>query len=78
MEFIVYSKHNCPYCIKIKKILELKNYTYQELIYEEDFDKDQFYDRFGEGSTFPQVIFNNQKLGGCVDSIKYLKDNNLL
>lgn len=78
MQFTIYSKINCPFCDKIKKILQLKNYQYQELVYEQDFNKNEFYDMFGENSTFPQVIFNNQKLGGCVNSIKFLKENNLL
>ena len=42
----------------------------------EDFTKEQFYQEFGEGSTFPQIIMNDQRLGGCSDTIKYLKENN--
>ena len=33
---------------------------------------------FGEGSTFPQVVFESKHLGGCVDTIKYLQENSLL
>ena len=45
---------------------------------DEDFTRKEFYDQFGQGSTFPQVVYNNQKLGGCVDTVKYLKENNVI
>jgi glutaredoxin len=43
-----------------------------------DFTKDEFYSEFGDGSTFPQVICDDKKLGGCVDTIKYLKEQNIV
>jgi glutaredoxin len=42
-----------------------------------DFTRDQFYAEFGEGSTFPQVVLNDQTLGGCSDTIKYLQENDI-
>ena len=44
----------------------------------EHFTRDQFYDEFGEGSTFPQVICNDKKLGGCTDTVKFLKENQIV
>jgi glutaredoxin len=42
------------------------------------FTKDEFYAEFGEGSTFPQVVCDDQKLGGSVETIKYLKENQIV
>ena len=82
MNFTVYSKRLCPYCEKVKKILEHLSTTkgFPIVIYEldTDFNREQFISEFGEGSTFPQVIVNDKKLGGCVDTIKYLQENRLL
>ena len=82
MNFIVYSKRLCPYCDKIKKILEHLSITkgYPVLIYDldTDFTRDEFVSEFGEGSTFPQVIINGTKMGGCTDTIKYLQENKLI
>lgn len=78
MNFTVYTKSGCPYCHQIVKVLqtaELKHVVYSLGI---DFSKDEFYSEFGSGSTFPQVICNDVKLGGCTDSIKYLKENNII
>jgi len=37
-----------------------------------------FYEEFGRGSTFPQVVLDGEKLGGCTETVKYLKENQLL
>jgi glutaredoxin len=79
MKFTVYSKHGCPYCTKIKQVLELANLEHVVYTLGENFDRDGFYAEFGEGSTFPQVILNDQEhLGGCMDTVQYLKEQNLV
>ena len=78
MNFAVYSKDNCPYCHKVKSVLELTNQSFVIYTLGEDFTQEQFYSEFGEGSTFPQVICNDQKLGGSVDTIKFLKEQQIV
>jgi len=79
MKFTVYSKHGCPYCTKIKQVLELANLEHVVYTLGENFDRDGFYVEFGEGSTFPQVVLNDQQhLGGCTDTVQYLKEQNLV
>jgi len=77
MRFTIYSKPGCPYCEKCKAILEYQNFEITIYTLGVDFDKEQFYKEFGEGSTFPQIIMNDKLLGGCTDTIKYLQENNL-
>ena len=74
MNFTVYSKENCPYCSKIKMALELTGNQFVVYNLNEHFTKDQFCAEFGEGSTFPQVICDDRKLGGCIETVKYLKE----
>lgn len=77
MNFVVYSKPGCPYCDKVKKVLGLTKQSFVEYTLDVDFDREQFYSEFGEGSTFPQVICDDKKLGGCTDTVKFLKEQNL-
>jgi len=77
MKAIVYSKLECPYCEKVKTILFHCNIEYIEYVYGKDFIRDQFYAKFGNGSTFPQVILDDKHVGGCTDTVKYLKEQNL-
>jgi glutaredoxin len=82
MSFTVYSRHGCPYCDKIKTVLGHVSTTKGEQVvcYElgTNFNREEFYAEFGEGSTFPQVIYNQQHLGGCSNTVKYLQENNML
>jgi len=78
MNFTIYSKDNCPYCHKVKSVLELTEANFVVYNLGEDFTKEEFYAEFGEGSTFPQVICDEKKLGGSVDTIKFLKEQQIV
>lgn len=78
MNFTVYSKEDCPYCYKVKQVLELTGSKHVVYTLGEDFTKEEFYAEFGEGATFPQVICNDKKLGGSVDTIRFLKEHQLV
>ena len=78
MNFTVYSKDGCTYCEQVNPILDLCHFQYREYKFDEHFDRHAFQEEFGGNSTFPQVLLNNKKLGGCTDTVKYLKEHNLL
>lgn len=79
MKFTVYSKNGCPYCNKIIQVLEMAKLDHVVYKLDQDFNRQQFYNQFGFGSTFPQVILNdNQNLGGCTDTVKYLKESGIV
>ena len=79
MKFTIYSKDGCPFCTKIQQVMQLVEL--QHVIYKlnRDFTREEFYDRFGQGSTFPQVVLNDdQTLGGCTETVKYLQEKNVI
>ena len=78
MSLTVYSKDGCPYCEMVKQVLVGKDLTFAEYKLGEDFDKEQFYQEFGQGSTFPQIVMNGEKLGGCTDTVKYLREQGIV
>lgn len=78
MNFAVYSKDDCPYCYKVKQVLELTGSNFVVYTLGQDFTKEEFYAEFGDGSTFPQVICDSQKIGGSVETIKFLKENKVV
>ena len=45
---------------------------------DQDFDRESFYGQFGQGSTFPQVVVDATNLGGCSETIQYLKEKKLV
>ena len=76
--FTVYSRDGCPYCEKVEQVLKMTGLNYVTYKLDQNFDKKSFYGEFGEGSTFPQVVMNGKKLGGCSDTVKYLQEKQLV
>ena len=76
--FAVYSKDGCPYCSKVVQVLELAELNHVVYKLDRNFDRQSFYGEFGNGSTFPQVVMNGRKLGGCTETVKYLKENHMV
>ena len=84
MNFTVYSKDGCPFCTKVQRVLELSEKRHVVYKLDRDFTRTEFYDKFGVGSTFPQVIMNVEgpddgtHLGGCTETVKYLREQKLV
>lgn len=76
--YTIYSKDGCPFCVRVKQVMrlaELKHVVYE---LNKDFDRSQFYAEFGDGSTFPQVVKGETKLGGCTETVRYLKESGII
>ena len=56
MTFTVYSRDGCPYCDKVQQVLQLAEIKHVIYKLNRDFTRNEFYDKFGTGSTFPRVI----------------------
>ena len=78
MNFTVYSKDGCGYCDKVKQVLQLTGCSYVVYNLEEDYTREEFISEFGEGTTFPQVVVDGKKLGGAVETIKFLKEQQVV
>ena len=79
MKFTIYSKEGCPYCVKVQQVMALANLEHVVYKMGTDFTRDEFIMEFGKGATFPQVVLDHDTLlGGCTDTIQYLKENNII
>jgi|TARA_B100000900_G_scaffold369044_1_gene346629 glutaredoxin len=78
MKFVIYSKAGCPYCVKVKEVLRRINVEHSVKTLGQDYSREDFYLTFGEGSTFPQILVDDNKIGGCVETIKFLREQKLL
>ncbi len=78
MQITIYSKDNCPYCEKIKRVFDLLELSFAEYKLNEHFTRQNFIDQFGDEATFPRVLIDNDIIGGCVDTIAHLKENKIL
>ena len=82
MNFTIYSREGCPYCDKVKEVMRLTKLEHVVYNLEDDFTREDFYAEFGQGSTFPQVVCDDtgerQKVGGCTDTVKFLRENKIV
>jgi glutaredoxin len=78
MTYTIYSKDGCPFCTKVEQVLQLTEQPYVVLKLGRDYTREEFYSKFGKGSTFPRVVLDEQLLGGCTETVKYLKENNIV
>jgi len=78
MNIQIYTKPGCPYCDKIKAVLDQRDIGYSESELDVDYTREEFTTQFGDGTTFPQVIIDGENIGGCSDAVKYLVDNGII
>jgi glutaredoxin len=78
MVFTVYSRDGCPYCTKVQQVLDLAEIKHVIYKLNRDFTREEFYEKFGQGSTFPRVIKDDEIIGGCTETVKYLRENKLV
>jgi glutaredoxin len=78
MTYTIYSKDGCPFCTKVQRVLELAEQKHVVLKLGRDYTREEFYSKFGQGSTFPRVLQDEQLLGGCTETVKYLQENKII
>ena len=63
----IYGKDFCPYCDKAVALCEQKGveFTYKKL--GRDFNREEMMETFPSARTFPQIIFNKEKIGGYTE-----------
>ena len=76
-DFVVYSTTVCPYCVAVKRLLDSKGLSYDEINF--DYDPDARYEVVSETGhrTVPVVIDNRgdnpMYIGGFNETQRYLK-----
>tara|TARA_Y100001934_G_C11912499_1_gene567295 strand:- start:60 stop:248 length:189 start_codon:yes stop_codon:yes gene_type:complete len=58
-------------------VCRLENLDHVVYELDKDFTREEFYEQFGEGSTFPQILLDDIRLGGCQESLRYMQDKNI-
>lgn len=65
---VVYSKEQCPYCVKAKNLLTRKGQKYTELNVAQDPKAlEDMLAKSGGKRTVPQIFINGAHVGGCDD-----------
>lgn len=73
MTFTIFYKNKCPFCERAEDQFKLYNLSYKKYVVNEDFSPTEFKEQFGENATYPQVFYNKQHVGGCDDTLHFIK-----
>ena len=71
----VWSTDTCPFCVKAKELLD--NYGFKYIEYNVNENKEQFKEKFPNAKTVPQIIFNNEHVGGYTDLVETFENQNI-
>ena len=74
MKAEIYSKTNCIYCDKAK--MRLSKHNPKIFMLDQDFTREEFFQKFPNAKTFPQIIINNTHIGTYNELEQWLAFNN--
>ena len=78
MTFVVFSREGCPACNKVQQVLQLAEVEHVIYKVNRDFTREEFLQKFGDGSTYPRVVMDGEVIGGCQETVKYLREQQLV
>ena len=69
MKIVIYSKPNCPWCVKAKELMYNLHLSYDEKILGVDYTREDLRELVGEHLplTVPQIFINERRIGGYED-----------
>ena len=69
----IYSKTNCVFCEKAK--IKLQKHNPKIFMLDKDYSRDDFFKKFPNAKTFPQIIINEEYVGGYSELKNWLEKN---
>lgn len=72
----VYSKDDCPFCVKAKTVLSLRNIKFTEKKIGVDVTREQLLEAIPNARTVPQIVINGDPIGGYEQLVKYIEETN--
>ncbi|RST63001.1 glutaredoxin 3 [Candidatus Aquarickettsia rohweri] len=71
----IYTKNNCPYCIRAKDLLNKRKLEYKEINISENPELlEEMLEKSQGMKTMPQIFIDEKHIGGCDDLYKYDED----
>ena len=79
MKIEIYSKPACPFCDKAlflaQQVVQESVHTYNKYMLNEDFTREELFEKFPTARTFPQITIDGESIGGYTEFEAYLRVN---
>jgi glutaredoxin len=72
-EITVYSKPNCPYCVKAQRLLTQMKLPFTEWVVGVDATREQLLEAAPNARTVPQIIIDGKVIGGYDQLTTYIE-----
>jgi len=73
-KIVVWSRNNCPYCVRAKNLLDIQDLKYEERnISEGVWSREQLLEACPGARTVPQIVMNDTVIGGYDQLEEYFK-----
>ena len=76
MKAVIWSKYNCSFCDQAKALLEQQGIEFEERKIGDGFSKEELLEAVPNARSVPQILIDNQLIGGFTDLQRYLKEHN--
>ena len=74
---IVWSKDNCPWCVRAKDVLTRYGIQIEERKIGANWTKEQLLESVPNARTVPQIFLNGDHIGGHDDLLTYIENHNM-
>jgi|13_taG_2_1085334.scaffolds.fasta_scaffold00498_8 glutaredoxin len=64
MQVKIYSKPDCSFCEKAKNLCRLRQIPYDEIVVGVDITRNELLELFPEAKTVPQIVVDDDSIGG--------------
>lgn len=80
MEIKIYTKDNCPWCVKAKELMNKLHLKYTEHKLGTDFTREELRELVPEHLplTVPQIFVYNKRIGGYEDFAEYCENTGIM
>lgn len=80
MEIKIYTKENCPWCVKSKELMNSLGMKYTEYKLGVDYTREELRELVPEHLplTVPQVFIYNKRIGGYEDLAEYCENTGIM
>lgn len=80
MEVKIYTKDNCPWCVKAKELMNRIGVKYTEAKLGTDYTREELRDMVPENLplTVPQIFVYNKRIGGYEDFVEYCENHGMI
>ena len=79
MKIEIYSKPACPFCDKAlflaQQVVQESVHTYNKYMLNEDFTREELFEKFPTARTFPQITIDGESIGGYTEFEAFLREN---